>query len=41
MQILDEVKSVYNSQMTQNNDFNEEKNYLQRHTLIKFIKDCT
>lgn len=25
MQILDEVKSVYNSQMTQNNDFNEEK----------------
>jgi len=25
IQLLDEVKSVYNSQMTQNNDFNEEK----------------
>ena len=25
LQLLDEVKSVYNSQMTQNSDFNEEK----------------
>ena len=25
LQLLDEVKSVFNSQMTQNNDFNEEK----------------
>ena len=40
LQLLDEVKSVYNSQMTQNSDFNEEeKRFLLKLILIKFIND--
>ena len=32
LQLLDEVKSVYNSQMTQNSDFNEERKFHLKRT---------
>ena len=39
LQLLDDVKSIYNSQMTQNSDFNDEKKISSKAFLIKYIND--